>query len=91
MALMEVGRVCIKKYGRDAGSRAVITAVEKDGFAKIISADRPKERRCNPTHLEFLNEVVDTKNRELVNKTLGITEKKAPEQQPQKAPAKAKK
>ncbi len=75
--LLEVGRVCIKKYGRDAGSRAVVTAVDKN-MVKIISADRPKERKCNPSHLEFLNEVIDVKNKELVNKTLGIKEKAPP-------------
>jgi len=75
--LLEVGRVCIKKYGRDAGSRAVVTAVDKN-MVKIISADRPKERKCNPSHLEFLNEVIDVKNKELVNKTLGIKEKTPP-------------
>ena len=75
MALIEVGRVCVKKYGRDAGSRAVVTAIESDGFVKIVSAKRPVERRCNPNHLEFLNEKIDAKNKEQVNKTLGIVEK----------------
>lgn len=73
--LVEPGRMCIKKYGRDAGSRAVIIAAEKDGNVRIISADRPKERKCNPAHLEFLNEVIDVKNRETINKALGIKEK----------------
>ncbi len=73
--LLETGRVCIKKYGRDAGSRAVIVGVEKDGFVKIVSSKRQNERRCNPNHLEFLNEVVDAKNKDLVNKTLGIESK----------------
>lgn len=89
--LLEVGRVCIKKYGRDAGSRAVITAVQPDGFVKIMTADRQKERKCNPAHLEFLNEVVDTKNRELVFKTLGVQEKTAKPQQEKKATAAPKK
>ncbi len=75
MALLEVGRICIKKFGRDAGSRAVITAVEKDGMVRIMSAMRPKERKCNPAHLEFLSEMVDVKNKELVHKALGIKEK----------------
>lgn len=70
--LLETGRVCIKKYGRDAGSRAVIVGIEKDGFVKIVSSKRHNERKCNPNHLEFLNEVVDAKNKDLVNKTLGI-------------------
>lgn len=79
--LMQVGRVCIKKYGRDAGSRAVITAVESNGGVRVMTAIRPKERKCNPSHLEFLNEVIDVKNKELVTKTLGIQEKK-PHHQP---------
>jgi len=71
--LLEVGRVCVKKYGRDAGSRAVITSVLQDGFVKIITATRSKkERRCNPRHLEFLKDVIDVKNKDQVNKTLGI-------------------
>ena len=72
--------MCIKKYGRDAGSRAVIMAVEKGGFVKIMTAKRPAERRCNTSHLEFLNEKVDVKNREQINKALGIPER--PKQQP---------
>jgi ribosomal protein L14E/L6E/L27E len=76
MMLLEVGRVCVKKYGRDAGSRAVITAVLQDGTVKIISASRSKkERRCNPKHLEFLKEIIDPKNKEQLNRTLGIIER----------------
>jgi len=70
--LLETGRLCIKKYGRDAGSRAVVTKVLDDGYVNIITAKRKKERRCNPKHLEFLNKVIDANNRELVNKELGI-------------------
>ncbi|MGC8669677.1 MAG: 50S ribosomal protein L14e [Candidatus Micrarchaeia archaeon] len=69
--LLEIGRVCIKKYGRDAGSRAIITKVNDDGFVNIITAKRKKERRCNPKHLEFINKVVDINNKESVNKELG--------------------
>lgn len=90
--LLQVGRLCVKKYGRDAGDRAVITAVEKDGSVKVITASRPKERKCNPSHLEFLNEVVDTKDREHLLKVLGVQEKKAypkKEARPAKAERKA--
>ncbi len=75
--LLESGRVCIKKFGRDAGSRAVVVSQEKDGFVKIVTSKRQKERRCNPAHLEFLNEVIDPKNKDAVNKALGI---RAPKQ-----------
>ena len=73
--LLETGRVCIKKYGRDAGSRAVVTKVLDSGFVSIVTGVRQKERRCNVRHLEFLNEKVDVNDKALVNKTLGVKPK----------------
>ena len=75
MALIEVGRVCIKKYGRDAGSRAVVMKILDKNFVNIITAVRQKERRCNTNHLEFLKEAIDVNDKELVKKTLGIEER----------------
>jgi large subunit ribosomal protein L14e len=77
MALIEIGRVCIKKYGRDAGSRAVITKVLGNSFVNVVTSVRQRERRCNTSHLEFLNEVINVNDKELVNKTLGIKERQA--------------
>ena len=85
--LLEVGRVCIKKYGRDAGKRAVITKLREDGFVDVVTAARPKDRRCNPRHLEFLNEKVDAKDKAMVNKALEL-EEKAPHTAPKQKPAK---
>jgi large subunit ribosomal protein L14e len=70
--LVEPGRVCIKKYGRDAGHRAVITGVENDNFVRIVTAIRKKERRCNIRHLELLNEKIDPKSKEQLDKALGV-------------------
>ena len=70
--LVETGRVCIKKYGRDAGSRAVITKIEDENFVRIITAKRKKERRCNTKHLEFLNEKVNLGSQDEVNRALGV-------------------
>jgi large subunit ribosomal protein L14e len=75
MPLLETGRLCIKKLGRDAGSKALVTSVIDDRFVNIITAKRQKERRCNVAHLEFLNEKVDPKDKAQVNKMLGIKEK----------------
>ena len=72
MALIEVGRVCIKKFGRDAGSRAVITKVIDKNFVNIITAERPKERKCNVKHLEFLGEKIDPNDKAQIQKVLGI-------------------
>lgn len=66
--LVESGRVCIKKYGRDAGDNAVITQVLENGFVKIITETRKNERKCNTSHLEFLNEKIDIKDKEALKK-----------------------
>ncbi|MGA2799751.1 MAG: 50S ribosomal protein L14e [Candidatus Micrarchaeaceae archaeon] len=70
--MLEPGRVCIKRYGRDAGSRAVVVRVLDSGFVSIITSVRQKERKCNPKHLEFLSERIDVNDKALVNKTLGV-------------------
>jgi large subunit ribosomal protein L14e len=75
MTLLEEGRVCIKKSGRDAGSKVVVTKVIDARFVSIIAPHRPKERKCNVSHLEFLNERVDPRDKAQVNKVLGIKEK----------------
>ena len=77
MTLLETGRLCIKKLGRDAGSKALVTGVVDARFVKIITAKRQKERKCNVAHLEFLNEKVDPKDTAQVHKMLGIEAKKA--------------
>ncbi|HVA83114.1 MAG TPA: hypothetical protein VNF06_03050 [Candidatus Aquilonibacter sp.] len=77
MALMEVGRVCIKKFGRDAGSKAVITKLVDKGNVHIVTSIRPHDRKCNVTHLEFLNEKVDPKNEEQLYRALEIERPKA--------------
>jgi large subunit ribosomal protein L14e len=75
MALVEEGRVCIKKLGRDAGDKAVITKVIDKNFVDIVTASRVKDRRCNIKHLEFLSEKIDPKNKEQLAKSLEIEEK----------------
>jgi len=82
MALLEVGRVCIKKYGRDAGSRAVVMKVLDNGFVSVVTSVRQKERKCNPNHLEFLNETVDVNDKAQLNKILGVKPKE--EHQPKR-------
>ncbi len=76
MALIEEGRVCIKKNGRDAGSKAVITKVGEKGFVTVVTAIRTNERRCNVSHLELLSEKIDPKNKAQLAKSLDIEEAK---------------
>jgi large subunit ribosomal protein L14e len=72
MALIETGRVCIKKFGRDAGKRAVIMKVVDDNFVEIMTATRLRERRCNVKHLEILNEKIDAGSREQLAKAIEV-------------------
>ena len=76
MALIEEGRICIKKNGRDAGSKAAITKVVDSKFGMVVTGIRPKERKCNVSHLEFLPDKIDIKNRAQLAKTLEIEEAK---------------
>lgn len=78
--LLEPGRVCIKKFGRDAGSRAVILKVVDDHTVQVSTGTRPKPRNCNVKHLEFLNEKVDPANKAQVDKVIGVKE---PKQRPE--------
>ena len=72
MALVEAGRVCIKKFGRDAGKRAVITKVFDDNFVGIMTSSRLKERKCNVKHLELLAEKIDVNNRDQLAKAIEV-------------------
>jgi large subunit ribosomal protein L14e len=49
MTAIEVGRVCIKTKGREAGKKAVVVDMEK-GFA-VIDGEGIRRRKCNPRHL----------------------------------------
>ncbi len=72
MALVEVGRVCVKMYGRDAGSRAVITKIIDSIYVGIVTSVRPRERKCNIGQLEFLAEKVDASSKEQIARALEI-------------------
>lgn len=72
MALVEQGRVCIKKFGRDAGDKAVITKVIDANYVNVITSSRLKQRKSNIKHLEFLNEKIDPTNKEQLAKALEV-------------------
>jgi len=61
MVSMENGRVCVKKFGRDAGRLCVIASVIDENFAKILCAGRKKKRRCNIRHLEPMPQTMELK------------------------------
>jgi large subunit ribosomal protein L14e len=57
--MIEVGRLCIKIAGRDAGKKCVIVEVLDEKFVMIDGETR--RRKCNQMHLETLEEKIDIK------------------------------
>lgn len=56
--VMEVGRVCVKLAGHEAGKRCVIVDV-LDSVYVVVSGPGVKRRRCNIAHLEPLEQKVE--------------------------------
>ena len=54
--MIEVGRLCVKLAGRDAGKKAVIIDILDDKYVLIDGETR--RRKCNILHIEPLNQVV---------------------------------
>ena len=46
MASIEVGRVCVKTAGREAGERCAIIDIIDDNFVEVVG-EGVKNRRCN--------------------------------------------
>lgn len=57
MPALEVGRICVKTRGRNAGKRIVIVEMQKN-FA-VIDAPNMKRKRCNILHLIPIDERLD--------------------------------
>lgn len=59
--MYEIGRLCLKIAGRDAGKECVIIDVLKDNYVMIDGATR--RRKCNTAHLEPTNKVIKIKKK----------------------------
>jgi large subunit ribosomal protein L14e len=62
MTLIEVGRVCVKLMGREAGRKCVIVDIVDDNFVVVTgpkSLTGVKRRRANIRHLEILDKKVE--------------------------------
>ena len=57
--MLDVGRICVKTTGREAGSKCVIVEVVDKNYVLIDGNVRRK--RCNTAHLEPLKDTVDVK------------------------------
>ncbi|MGA3406375.1 MAG: 50S ribosomal protein L14e [Candidatus Bathyarchaeia archaeon] len=64
MAGIEVGRICVKLLGREAGKKCVIVDVVDKNFALITgpkAVTGVRRRRTNVDHLESTAETVEVK------------------------------
>lgn len=64
MTAIEVGRICIKTYGREAGKKCVIVDVIDKNFVLITGPkgiNKVKRRKANVNHLEPTQEKLEIK------------------------------
>ncbi len=64
MPSIEVGRICVKLYGREAGRKCVIVDVIDKNFVLVTGPTKVsgiKRRRTNVKHLEPTEESIDVK------------------------------
>ena len=62
LSAMDVGRICVKLKGREAGSRCVIVDVVDRNYVIVTGPPEVtgvRRRRVNMSHLQPLDEVVD--------------------------------
>lgn len=62
MPAIEIGRICVKIAGREAGRKCVIVDIIDDNFVLITgpkSLTGVKRRRVNIKHIEPLDKVID--------------------------------
>lgn len=86
--MFEVGTVCVKIAGRDAGKQCVVVELLDNGFVLIEGETR--RRKCNTLHLEPLGRSVDVKkgaDHAAVMKALGLKEKESKSRKPAEKPA----
>ena len=58
MASIEVGRVCVKIAGREAGEKCAIIEIIDENFVEVLGVS-VKNRRCNINHLEPTEDTID--------------------------------
>lgn len=64
MPAIEVGRVCVKIAGREAGEKCVILEIIDDKYVEVVGASI-KNRRCNIKHLEPVDKTIEIKSEDL--------------------------
>jgi len=64
MPAIEVGRICVKIAGREAGEKCVIVEVIDDKFVEVVGTSM-KNRKCNIKHLEPLDQIIEIKSEDV--------------------------
>lgn len=62
MPAIEVGRICVKLVGREAGRKCVIVDIIDDNFVFITGPKQltgVRRRKCNIKHIEVLPEKIN--------------------------------
>ncbi len=72
--MIEIGRLCMKIAGREAGKKAVIVDVVDNKF--VIIDGNVKRRKCNINHIELLPEKIDVKKGATTEEVKKIFEEK---------------
>jgi large subunit ribosomal protein L14e len=64
LTAIEVGRICVKTFGREAGKKCIIIDVIDKNFVLITgpkSLSKVKRRKANVNHIEPTEEKIDIK------------------------------
>ncbi len=64
MPAIEVGRICVKIAGREAGEKCVIVELIDDKFVEVVGTSM-KNRRCNIKHLEPVDQIIEIKSEDV--------------------------
>lgn len=62
MPAIEIGRICVKISGREAGKKCIIVDIIDENYVLITgpkSLTGIKRRRCNINHIEVLDKKID--------------------------------
>lgn len=90
--MFEIGRLCIKIAGRDAGKKCVI--VEKIDNVHVLIDGETRRRKCNINHLEPLNKKLEVNDKASHDEIKAVFEKEGysvRETKPKKAKPRLKK
>lgn len=61
MPAIEVGRICVKIAGREAGEKCVIVEIIDDNYVEVVGSTI-KNRKCNIKHLEPVDQTIEVKS-----------------------------